>query len=103
MNSPWPFDQSPDTAAITMRQILDGSEPILLVTHDADDHGWQFIGSSDANTEDGRVVALEEIAAMDPTVLEVADIPPGWWAWRDDKGLPWTREERSPQAWDDED
>jgi len=65
----WPFDQPRNCAAMTMRQILDGSEPILLVSHDADDHGWQFIGSTDANTEDGRLVCLEHMVTRDPSVL----------------------------------
>ena len=50
--------------------------------HDADDHGWQFIGSSDASVVDGRVVCLEEIVQLDPSVLAVADLPPGWQAVR---------------------
>jgi hypothetical protein len=84
-----------------MRQILDGSEPILLVSHDADDHGWQFIGTSDASVADSRVVCLEEIVKRDPTVLEVADLPPGWRAIRAKVGGSWRRELRPPDL-DDE-
>jgi hypothetical protein len=92
----WPFDQPRNCATLTMRQVLDGSEPILLVTHDADDHGWQFIGVSDASLADGRIVCLEEIVRLDPTVLEVADLPPGWQAFRDDVGGEWTGRLRPP-------
>jgi hypothetical protein len=74
-----------------MRQVLDGGEPILLVSHDEDDHGWQFIGSTDANVPDGRVVCLEEMVRLDPTVVEVADLPPGWKAVRECVGEPWVR------------
>jgi hypothetical protein len=81
-----------------MRQILDGSEPILLVTHDADDHGWQFIGSSDAAVEDGRIVCLAEIVKLDPSVLQVADLPPGWQAVREGRGRPWCRRLHSSAA-----
>ena len=84
-----------------MRQVLDGSEPILLVAHDADDHAWQFIGSSDASVSDGRVVCLEEIVKRDPTVLDVADLPPGWQAVRERVGGAWTRRQR-PEDSDDE-
>jgi hypothetical protein len=87
----WPFDQPRNCTTITMRQVLDGSEPILLVSHDADDHGWQFIGTSDASVKDGRVVCLEEIVKLDPTVLEVADLPPGWQAIREEVGGAWTK------------
>src|SRR5262249_42258665 len=79
----WPFDQPRNCATFTMRQVLDGSEPILLVSHDADDHGWQFIGTSDVSMPDAKLVCLEEIVRLDPTVLEVADLPPGWQAIRE--------------------
>ncbi len=87
----WPFDQPRNCATFTMRQILDGSESILLVSHDEDDHGWQFIGTSDASMDDAKLVCLEEIVRLDPTVLEVADLPPGWQAVRDEVGGEWTR------------
>jgi hypothetical protein len=90
----WPFDQPRNCATLTMRQVLEGSEPILLVSHDEDDHGWQFIGSSDASVEDGKLVCLEEIVRIDPTVLEVADLPPGWQAFRGKRGGPWIRRRR---------
>jgi hypothetical protein len=97
----WPFDQPRNCATMTMRQVLDGSEPILLVAHDADDHAWQFIGITDASLADARIVALEEIVQLDPTVLEVADLPPGWQAVRDEVGGEWTRRQR-PEDPDDE-
>lgn len=87
----WPFDQPRNCAVFTMRQVLEGSEPILLVSHDADDHGWQFIGKSDASVADAKVVSLEEIVRRDPTVLEVADLPRGWQAVREKAGGEWSR------------
>ena len=79
-----------------MRQVMDGSEPILLVSHDEDDHSWQFIGSSDASMADAMLVALEEVVRRDPTVIEVADLEPGWQALRDFVGGPWTRRPHPP-------
>ena len=90
----WPFDQPRSCAAITMRPVLDGQEPTLLVSHDADDHGWQFIGSTDANVEDGRAVCLKDVVRLDPTILDVADLPPGWRAVRERLGEPWIRREK---------
>jgi hypothetical protein len=92
----WPFDQPRNCRTLTMRQILDGSEPILLVSHDAEDHEWQFIGTSDASVPDGRLVCLEEIVRLDPTILDVADLPPGWQAVRDEVGGRWTRRLHPP-------
>jgi hypothetical protein len=90
----WPFDQPGNCTTITMRQVLSGEEPILLVSHDADDHGWQFIGSSDACTADGRVVCLSHMLELDPSIREVSDLPPGWQAVREGPGHPWIRKIR---------
>jgi hypothetical protein len=87
----WPFDQPPNCSVLTMRQVLEGLEPVLLVSHDADDHGWQFMGSTDAVIEDGRVVSLAGIVKLDPTIVQVADLPPGWQAYRDGTGCAWRR------------
>jgi hypothetical protein len=70
---------------------MDRLEPILFVSHDADDHGWQFIGTSDVVVADALLVALHSIVTLDPTVLEVADLEPGWQALRDTVGGPWSR------------
>ena len=90
----WPFDQPPNCVAITLRPILFSGAPILHVTHDEDDHGWQFLGWGDADVEQGAVACLSTIVELDPSVLEVADLPPGWHAWRQSKSSPWQRERR---------
>lgn len=91
----WPFDQPRNCAAITIRSVVFDGAPILHVTHDEDDHGWQFLGWEDADVSQGAVVCLAEIVKLDPSVLEVADLPPGWHAWRKSKSSPWTRERRT--------
>lgn len=88
---PWPFDQPRNAACLTTSQVVVGTEPILRVFHDPEDHGWQFIGSSDASKSEARLLALEEIVEQDPTVLEVADLPPGGHAIRERAGGPWSR------------
>ena len=73
-------------------KVMDREEPILLVSHDADDHGWQFIGSSDGTSENGRIILLSEAVELDPSVLQLADLPVGWHAWRGSVKEPWIRE-----------
>jgi hypothetical protein len=87
----WPFDQPRNCAVLTLRSIAFDGAPILLVTHDAEDHGWQFLGLDGAAPADAAVVALEEIVQLDSSVLEVADLPPGSAAWRESKSAPWQR------------
>jgi len=89
----WPFDDPPNTAAITTADVLEGRAPVALVTHDEDDGAFQFLppGGAPSDWREGRVVGLRTMLAMDPTLAEVADLPMGWWAWREGPGKPWTR------------
>ena len=87
----WPFGEPRNCAVITLRPIVFDGASILHVTHDEEDHGWQFLGRDDADVEQAAVASLGEIARLDPSVLEVADLPPGWHAWRRDRSSPWQR------------
>ena len=87
----WPFEDPPNTAALTTREILDGA-PILAVTHDADDGGWQFLPGGTISVADGRVVGLGSMCRRDSTLRELADLPEGWRAWRERPGAVWHRE-----------
>lgn len=94
----WPFDQPPNCATFTTRQVLENRRPITRVVHDESDHGWQFISDDGANMDDAMLVSLREIVAHDTTVLEVADLPPGWIATRSEIGAPWNREPQYANA-----
>ena len=37
-------------------------------------------------------MAMSEIVNIDPSVLDVADMPPGWQAWRPSVDEDWVRE-----------
>jgi hypothetical protein len=87
----WPFDQPRNCAVFTTRQVLEGAEPILHVTHDSDGHGWQFLGRA-VREEDAKIIALQEAVELDPSVLQLADLRPGWHAWRDSIDSPWQRQ-----------
>jgi hypothetical protein len=92
----WPFDDPPNTAALTTRQVLEAGAPILRVTHDAEDGGWQFLCGTSDDPVDARVVGLGRLHARDATLGEVADLPEGWVAWREHAGGPWRRAPRPP-------
>lgn len=98
MNNPWSFDQPENCAVIGVRQIVHDGAPILLVTHDKDDLGWQFWdGSQEPDPSDGVIVCFSHIVDSDPSLLELADLPPEWLAWRQSPGDPWVREVSPPQ------
>ncbi|HVX91564.1 MAG TPA: hypothetical protein VHC20_08230 [Candidatus Paceibacterota bacterium] len=88
----WPFDEPANVAAITTRQVLDDSHPILLVTHDEDDGGWQVLCGSTSEVSDGRVVCLGCLFERDRSIGQLADLPVGWRAWRDSADSDWKRE-----------
>jgi hypothetical protein len=87
----WPFDDPPNVASITVRQIVHGGAPILLVARDAEDGGWQFLTGGAFEVADGMMVSLVSIVRRDPSVAELADLPPGWTALRATVGQPWQR------------
>jgi hypothetical protein len=91
MSTDWAFEDRPNTAALTTVKVLDREAPILLVTHDEDDGGWQFLCGTTNDDADARIVGLGTIVKLDATVNEVADIPMGWRAWRDSAHGPWQR------------
>jgi hypothetical protein len=90
--SKWPFDQAPNVAAITTRQVIEDGLPILTVVHYADDDSWAFICGTSNATEDGRVIGMGTALKLDPTLATIADLPPGWCAHRRSVGEAWTRE-----------
>ena len=96
--TPWPFEDAPNTASLTTVHVLDRRRPILLVTHDADDGGWQFLCGTTNDSSDARVVGLNTVLELDPSLAELADLPLGWRAWRDAPGRPWRRGEAPAEA-----
>ncbi len=89
----WPFEDPPNVATFTLRDIIDGKRPILFVTHDDDDGSWQFTDGRQApDPKDAALVGLGCVLDLDPSIAELADLPIGWWAWRDSVDEPWQRE-----------
>jgi hypothetical protein len=80
-------------AAISLRDVMEGRSPILLVTHDEDDGTWQFLdGRDNSDPDDAVVLCLEEVLQLDSSISQLADLPLGWRAWREDVNQPWMRE-----------
>jgi hypothetical protein len=93
----WPFDQAPNTAALTTRQVIDLKSPIRHLIH-YDDGTWAFLCGTTSETDDYRVVHMSHILELDDTLREVADLPLGWSAWREDGQSPWERFQEDSEA-----
>ncbi len=88
----WPFDEPTNVVSITTSKVLEDGFPILLVTHDIDG-GWQVLCGTTSHEADARVECLGCLYARDRTIGELADLPPGWRAWRESVVDPWQRQE----------
>jgi hypothetical protein len=92
----WPFEDPPNSATFTLRQIVQGVRPILLVVHDVEDGGWQFLDGHAVDIADALLVSMRSMVERDPTTKELADLPHGWRAWRATPTEAWQREEMQP-------
>ena len=91
MNKNWPFLDPPNVAAFTTKSVAEGTTAILHVSHDADDGAWQFHDGEEPREENAAVLALREIVQIDPTVVDLHDLPLGWVAHRETPSSPWIR------------
>lgn len=86
----WHFRESKNRAVFTTKYVIDGTRPILLVSHDGDGD-WQFLCGTTNRSEEARIVCLAEVVEQHPATVELADLPAGWQALREGVGQPWRR------------
>ena len=94
----WPFDSPPNVACFTVRSIVDGVRPVLMVSRDLDDGAWQFLTGDAFDMAEAMLVTLESMVAQDPSLLQLADIQHDWMAWRERPGVPWSRQAEAEQT-----
>ena len=90
----WPFEDPRNVAVFTTVQVVRDRKPILWATRDEDDGAYQFHTGGPVSEADAVLVGLGNITSIDPSLFELADLPPGWIAWRTAVGEPWHRAER---------
>ena len=88
----WPFADPPNVAVFTSKQILEGRDWIYYVSHDEDDGAWQFHPrDGSASESEAAVAGLKTMLELDPSLRQIADLPLGWCAWREDPKAEWRR------------
>ena len=87
----WRFDQARNVVAVTSAAVLAGA-PILLVVHYSEDDSWGFFDGAALEVADGKLVTMAEVVRRDPSLNEIADLPPGCIAKRTTSGAPWVQE-----------
>lgn len=87
------FNISNDTMVVTSSFVTGDGYPILEVSHEDDEEGgslWQFhCGNGDYSMEKMKLVRLDTILTIDPTVREVAGLVMGYCARRLGPNSPW--------------
>jgi len=92
----WKFPADPHAGVFTTRRIISGGERIVYVSHDIEDGAWQFHGASESKRDDALLVCLHHILDKEPAIGELADLPLGWSASRENPDAPWIREQKPP-------
>lgn len=65
--------------------------PVLLVFHD-EDGDWQFLSSKEEREDECVLAHIGHLLDSDTSLETVADLPPGWKAWRLSVVDDWVRE-----------
>jgi hypothetical protein len=87
----------PDQRVVTTINVLERSYPVLTICHfDDEDETWAFLCDTTENEDDLRIVELERILQIEPTLSRWLHLPAGWSAERDQPGEPWITEPESP-------
>ncbi|WP_462266054.1 DUF4262 domain-containing protein [Mucilaginibacter sp.] len=81
------FYEERNAGVYTTRQAFEG-EPILYVYHN-EDGDWQFHASLEPDLADAKLVCLEEITRLDPSINDIYHLQYGWHAWRSNKDDEW--------------
>ena len=99
----WKFADPPNVAVCSDRSIFSGGDWIAYVSHMEDDGSWLFYSSDtrDWDERDIMLVGLQEVVQREESIMELADLPEGWHAWRTSKSSPWQRAKSRPEPSND--
>lgn len=88
--SKYQFQEPENTACFTCDHVLNGTHPILYVSHDTNDGTWQFLcGTENHNESNARILGIKEITEIDQTLNELSKMPVGTFAQRSEIGGKW--------------
>ena len=85
------FEDSLNTAVFATKFIILDKKDITIVRHESEDGAWTFFSNDEYENyeEVAKVVALGQIIEIDSTILEIADLPKGYYASRKSKQDKW--------------
>jgi hypothetical protein len=77
--------------AQTCAHVLEQDRPILLVSRELDGEVLAVCGGEDDTPETVRMLGLDKLLDLDPTLAQLADMPDGWAAMRESDADDWVR------------
>ena len=85
------FTDPPETPVYTSRFVVEKHQLITYVGHDAEDGAWQFYSKEEIDDFDKEVklIRLDDMIGLDESLLEIADLPLGYFAVRKTKKDGW--------------
>jgi len=96
----WQFPDPPHTKVFISKAIQERTEWVTFVTHDLSDGAWQILGETGIENGGPELVCLHHMVEKDPTLVELADLPLGWYAERNAPGESWRRYQHEPDETD---
>jgi hypothetical protein len=92
----WKFEDPQNVAVFVNRKAIRDGGWIARVVHDDDDGSWQFHAheSEEFDESDIMIISLKNVVEKDNTIMQLADLPYGWHAWRETKSSTWKRGRR---------
>jgi len=90
IENPWPFKEAPNLSCEIHKSVVQETDkhPILLVKRI--ENGWKFYGDpNETALKDCVILNLEEIYAMDQSILTLVDMKPDQIAKRKSESAPW--------------
>ena len=90
--SPWPFADPKETVVLIDPGILAQGDWIFYVARNHD-RTWRVGGPDHLSLADGEFsrTRLDSVVSIDSSLLDLADLPCGWDAWRQSRCDPWER------------
>ena len=69
------FKESETTACLVCDHVLSKTRPILYASHDGEGD-WQFLcGQEDHTEENAKIISLEHVTELDPSVNDLYEMP----------------------------
>lgn len=88
-NEKWPFEDPPNFIVLTTADVAFEGSDILYVYHNSDDGIWQFHSHLNPSANEAVVAGLKEIYDIDNSISELANLPLGYFAYRQSKEENW--------------